>query len=93
MNENRFFLWTKIFIKTKTRDKIKCSQKNFMGEGGQFSWGKINPGKCLPGKLPPEVCPPSPKEKKKKKKRKLAPENIISWVKCKRKRRDEKKID
>ena len=64
-----------------------------MGEGGQFSWGKINPGKCLPGKLPPEICPRSPKEKKKKKKRKLAPENIISWVKCKRKRRDEKKID
>ena len=94
MNENRFFLWTKIFIKIKTRDKIKCSQKNFMGGGGgQFSWGKINPGKCLPGKLPPGNLPPIPQRKKKKKKRKLAPENIISYLKCKRKRRDDKKID
>ena len=40
--------------------------KNFMGVGGQFSWGKINPGKCLPGTFRPEICPPSPKEKKKK---------------------------
>ena len=64
-------------MKIKTRDKIKCSQKNFIGGGGrgQFSWGKINPGKCLPGKLPPENLPPIPQ---KEKKRKLAPENIIS---------------
>ena len=27
MNENRIFLWAKIFIKIKTRDKIKSSQK------------------------------------------------------------------
>ena len=33
------------------------------------------------------------KLKKRKKKRKLTPENIISLVKCKRKRRDDKKID
>ena len=43
--------------------------KTFMGVGGQFSWGKINPGKCLPGTLHPEICPPSPKEKKRKKKK------------------------
>ena len=70
MNENRFFLWTKIFIKIKARDKMKCSQKNFMG-GGQFSWGKINHGKCLPGKLPIGNLhpPPSSKEKREKKKK------------------------
>ena len=67
------------FMKIKTRDKIKCSQKNFMGKGGrQFSWGEINPGKCLPGKFPPRKFAPHPPKKKKEKKRKLAPENIIS---------------
>ena len=81
MNENRFFLWTKIFIKIKTRDKMKCSQKISWG-GGQFSWGKINPGKYPLGKLPP-----IPQRKKKEKKRKLTPEKIISYVKCRRKKR------
>ena len=39
--------------------------KNFMGGGGQFSWGKINPGKCLPGELPPGNFLPIPQRKKK----------------------------
>ena len=47
-------------------------------DGEQFSWGKINPH--------------SPK-KKKRKKRKLTPEKITSQVKCKGKRKDDKKID
>ena len=38
MNENRFFLWTKIIIKRKTRDKKKSTKKF---HGGQFSWGTI----------------------------------------------------
>ena len=66
MNENRFFLWMKIFIKIKTRDKIKCSQKNFMGGGEQFSWGKVNPRKCLPGKLTSGNLDPIHLRKKKK---------------------------
>ena len=65
MNENRFFLWTKIFIKIKTRDKIKCSQKNFMGGGGNFHGGKLTPENASQENCPPEICPPSPKEKKK----------------------------
>ena len=43
-----------------------------------------------PKNIAPELCPP---KKKKEKKRKLTQENIISQVKCKRKRRDDKKID
>ena len=50
----------KIFIRIKTRDKMKCSQK--ISWGRQFSWGKINPGKC-----PPENCPHPPKKKREKK--------------------------
>ena len=42
--------------------------KNFMGRGGQFSWGKINPGKCLPGKLPRGNLPHIPHRKKRIKK-------------------------
>ena len=61
-------------MKIKTRDKMKCSQK-ISYEGGQFSWGKINPGKCIPGKFLPRNLPPIPQRKKK---RKLTPENIIS---------------
>ena len=67
--------------------------KNFMRGGRAILWGKISPGKHLAGKLPPGIFSPSPKEKKRKKKRKLTPENIISQVKCKGKRRDDKKID
>ena len=79
IDENRFFLWTKIFMKIKTRDKIKCSQKNFMGRGGgTIHGGKLTPENASQENCPLEVCPPSPKEKKRKKKRKLAPENIIS---------------
>ena len=62
------FLWTKIFIKIKTRDKIRCSQKISWEGGGaivQFTWEKINPGKCLPGNLFP-ILPPKKKRKKKK---------------------------
>ena len=41
------------------------STKNFIGAGGQFSWGKINPGKCplelkayiLPRKIPLRKLP------------------------------------
>ena len=40
MSENRFFLWTKIVIKIKTRDKIKCSQ-NILRGGGNFHGGKL----------------------------------------------------
>ena len=39
--------------------------KNFMGGGGQFSWGKINPGKFPLGKCPPPPTHP-PKKKKDK---------------------------
>ena len=93
MNENRFFLWTKIFIKIKTRNKIKCSQKNVMGGGGNFHGGKLTPENASQENCPPpwKFAPPSPKEKNKR--RKLTPENIISKVKCKRKKRDDKKID
>ena len=38
-NEKRFFLWTKILIKIKTRDEKKFTKK-FHG-GGQFSGGGI----------------------------------------------------
>ena len=63
---------------------MKCSQKISCGGGG---------GDNFHGEeLTPENCPPSPKEKKRKK-RKLTPEKIISQVKCKRKRKDDKKID
>ena len=72
----------KVCIKIKTRDKIKCSQK-ISWEGGNF-----HEEKCLPGKLPSKNLPPIPQRKKIK----LTPENIISKVKCKRKRRDDKKI-
>ena len=68
MNENRFFLWMKIFIKIKTRDKIKFSQQNFMGGGGgggNFHGGKLTPENASQENWPPEICPPSPKEKKK----------------------------
>ena len=87
MNENRFFLWTNIFIKKKTRDKIKCSQNISWEGGGNFHGGKLTPENASQENCPPEICPPSSKEKK----RKLNPE--ISLVKCKRKRRDDKKID
>ena len=56
---------------------------------------KKAPQKNAPEKIAPrknasqENCPPSPKEKK----RKLTPENLISQLKCNRKRRDDKKID
>ena len=58
----------KIFIKIKTRDKIKCSQKNFKGGRRVILWGEINPGKYLTGKLTPGNFSPSPKEKERKKK-------------------------
>ena len=67
-----------MFIKIKTRDKIKCSQKNFMGGGRQFSWGKINPEKCLPGKLPPQKFAPHPPKKKKEKKKENWLQKILS---------------
>ena len=60
--------------------------KKFMG-GGNFHGRKLTPENC-----PQEICLPSPKEKKEKK-RKLTPEKIIAQIKCKRKRRDDKKID
>ena len=70
MNENRF-LWTKILIKIKTRDK-KMFTKKFHeggGEGGgggwQFSWGKINPGKMPPRKIASrKIATHPPREKK-----------------------------
>ena len=40
MNENRFFLWMKILIKIKTRDKKKFTKKFHGGNfpGGNFPW-------------------------------------------------------
>ena len=59
-----------MFIKIKTRDKIKCSQKISWGGGGggggQFSWGKINSGKCPLGKFSPRKFGPHLPKKKKK---------------------------
>ena len=46
-----------------------------------------------PRKIAPWKFAPDPSKKKKKKKRKSTPENIICYVKCQRKRRDDKKID
>ena len=42
MNENRFFLWTKILMKIKIRDKKKFAKKFHGGQfsGGQFSLGE-----------------------------------------------------
>ena len=60
--KTRFFLWTKIFIKIKTRDKTKCSQKILWEGGGNFYGGKLTPENASQ-----EICPPSPKEKKKEK--------------------------
>ena len=40
MNENRFFLWLKILMKIKTRDKKKFTKKfHEEGGGGQFFGG------------------------------------------------------
>ena len=61
--------------------------KNFRGGGGNFLEGELTP-EMPPRKIPPKKLPPIPQRKK----RKLTPENIISQVKCKRKRRDDKKI-
>ena len=59
----------------------------------KISWGNINPGKMAPWKIASrKIATLSPK-KKKRKIRKLTPEKIISQVKGKRKRRDDKKID
>ena len=44
MNENRFFLWAKIVIKIKTRDKKKFTKKIHGGGGGQFSKGQFSGG-------------------------------------------------
>ena len=74
MNENRFFLWTKIFIKIKTRDKMKCSQK-ISYEGDNFHGGKLTPENASRENPPP---PRNLSLSPKKKKRKLTPENIIS---------------
>ena len=71
MNENRF-LWTKILIKIKTRDKKMFTKKFHEGGGeggeggGNFHGGKLTPEKCPLGKLPPGKLPPIPPEKKKK---------------------------
>ena len=46
-----------------------------------------------PRKIAPHKFVPDPPKKKKKKKRKSTPENIIPYVKCKRKTRDDKKIN
>ena len=81
MNENRFFLWTKILIKIKTRDK-KMFIKKIRGWGAIFIFheGKLPPGKMVPRKIePPKNCPsPHPPKKKTEKKRKLSPEKITS---------------
>ena len=51
MNENRFFLWMKILIKIKTRDKKKFTKKFHGGQfsGGQFSLGGIFRGQFSRG--------------------------------------------
>ena len=62
MNENR---WTKIFIKIKTTDNLKCSQKiSWEGGrgGGNFHGGKLTPENASQENCPPEVCPPSPQK-------------------------------
>ena len=41
MNENRFFLWKRIIIKIKTRDKKKFSKKF---HGSNFPWGQFSRG-------------------------------------------------
>ena len=46
----------KIFIKIKTRDKIKCSQKNVMAGGeGNFHGGKLTPDNASQENCPLEI--------------------------------------
>ena len=48
MNENRFFLWMKILIKIKTRDKKKFTKKF---HGGPFSGGQLSLGGLFRGQF------------------------------------------
>ena len=50
MNENRFFLWTKILIKIKSRDKKKFIGGNSPKEGGGVVGGNF-PGGPFSGGL------------------------------------------
>ena len=60
----------KIFIKIKTRDKIKCLQKiSWERGGGHFYGGKSTPENASQENCPWEICPHPPKEKKEKKKK------------------------
>ena len=65
MNENRFFLWTKISIKIKTRDKKKFTKKfrERGGEGnfprGNFPWEQFSGGHFSGGIFPRADWPKS----------------------------------
>ena len=57
MNENRFFLWTKILIKIKTRDKKKIHRRQFSERGrgvvgGNFPGGPFSGGLFRGGIFP-----------------------------------------